>query len=535
LRNLLSILLVVLCIIFISNCKKEDPNTPPIADFTISPELGDTDSVFFFDASASYDIQDSISKLMFRWDFENDSIWDTQFSFDKTISHQYSSKGTYSIILEVKDTEGLSSTKTKDLVVAFGNTAPHALFTINHLSGTSDSLFLFDASESYDMHDSISELRFRWDFETDGIWDTDFSEDFTVSYQYLTIGTYTITLEVKDSKGLTNTLSKQIEILKGNLPPLVPELILPENFAEEQDIQMTLNWSCSDPDGDSIKYDIYLGTSSPPELLVNAWGDNTYTTDTLNADTTYYWRIKAIDDKGGYSESQIWQFKTFNFRVGVKTNLINLYEFDPPQQIIPQDWPFTERIIDFDDDGNNDIRFQLSYSHSPGGSGQVNYMIQPAKDNIELQFIELTDSIKKCVELSTFRDFPLISRHTYNSLSLYNCTGRSDLLIDIETHNLAIPAYFDDSISSSYQWTNGRNLTMKYLWYGSPGSGEPYFDRAEQTYYWNDLLIRRGFFVDQFWYVIFRKKVDDEYLYGWINLQIDRGSIYIYEYAIQTQ
>ena len=107
---------LLLGILIFTTCQK--PNTPPKADFNINPEEGNTDSVFTFDASLCTDDQDDQSTLQVHWDWENDGNWDTDFSTHKTKEHQYSVPGNYTIILEVKDVEGLINSKEKTLYVS---------------------------------------------------------------------------------------------------------------------------------------------------------------------------------------------------------------------------------------------------------------------------------------------------------------------------------------------------------------------------------------------------------------------------------
>jgi len=92
-------------------------NTPPTASFTVSPESGDTDTNFQLDASGSSDNEDPLSDLQVRWDWEDDGIWDTAYSTDKTKTHQYISEGTYIVRLEVKDTGGLEDETTHQIKI----------------------------------------------------------------------------------------------------------------------------------------------------------------------------------------------------------------------------------------------------------------------------------------------------------------------------------------------------------------------------------------------------------------------------------
>jgi len=111
------ILLIGLLFLLIIGCKKEKPNTPPVAFFTITPEGGSVDTLFVFNASASGDREDEDSLLQIRWDFESDSVWDTKFSNQRITNHRYSKEGKYLVSLELTDTEGLRDLLTIDLIV----------------------------------------------------------------------------------------------------------------------------------------------------------------------------------------------------------------------------------------------------------------------------------------------------------------------------------------------------------------------------------------------------------------------------------
>lgn len=85
------------------------PSHVPVARFEVLPASGDATTSFTFDASATTDPLDPTGTLMFRWDFDGDGIWDTDWSHDMTATHQYSSPGEYDAFLEVKDPSGYTN------------------------------------------------------------------------------------------------------------------------------------------------------------------------------------------------------------------------------------------------------------------------------------------------------------------------------------------------------------------------------------------------------------------------------------------
>ena len=85
-----------------------DPN--PVAAFTSATELRSDGTLVRLDASDCGDAQDVGDNLVVRWDWENDGEFDTPYTVEKTAEHLYRDAGTYTIILEVRDSTGLSAT-----------------------------------------------------------------------------------------------------------------------------------------------------------------------------------------------------------------------------------------------------------------------------------------------------------------------------------------------------------------------------------------------------------------------------------------
>ena len=52
-----------------------------------------------------------------------------------------------------------------------------------------------------------------------------------------------------------------------NNPPTKPGTPTPIDNATDQPTDTTLSWECSDPDGDTLKYDVYFGDNSNPSLV----------------------------------------------------------------------------------------------------------------------------------------------------------------------------------------------------------------------------------------------------------------------------
>ena len=188
------------------------PNIKPTAFFTVDPENGSIDTQFNFDASGSTDPEDPPESLRVRWDWENDGTYDTEYRTIKTIQHSFPVTGTYTVMMEVIDTEGYGTTFAMEIKVANPNTPPDADFSISPSLGQVNVPVTFDASLCVDAEDSLDQMEVRWDWNNDNIYDTDFTPVKVVRHTFTEPGTYSIKLLVRDSGGLTDTRVRMLVI-----------------------------------------------------------------------------------------------------------------------------------------------------------------------------------------------------------------------------------------------------------------------------------------------------------------------------------
>ena len=206
-------------------------NTPPTAAFLVSPEVGTNSTPFYFDASTSNDAECVPSLVQVRWDWNNDSVWDTAWSTTKTalVTFGSLSYGFNTIKLEVKDGAGMTHSTTRMIKI---DNPPTASFTVNPPSGTTDTLFEFDPRSSTDPDvgsQPYYHLYARWDWNNDGSWDTDWKMCWEViSHQFNTPATHTVRLEVRESwPSLTDTTTRQVMVEQGNNPPTASFTVQP--------------------------------------------------------------------------------------------------------------------------------------------------------------------------------------------------------------------------------------------------------------------------------------------------------------------
>ena len=100
-----------------------------------------------------------------------------------------------------------------------------------------------------------------------------------------------------------------------NYAPFPSELISPRsgaNVTPDINNQIILNWSCSDVDGDLEQFDLYLDENDGSTLNTSIkyeQQDTSVGVEVTN-NSTYFWKVIAIDTNGNESSSGVYSFRT---------------------------------------------------------------------------------------------------------------------------------------------------------------------------------------------------------------------------------
>jgi photosystem II stability/assembly factor-like uncharacterized protein len=135
--------------------------------------------------------------------------------------------------------------------------------------------------------------------------------DTTYSTNVLSLAT-TYYWRVRATEGVNAGPWSTIGSFLTNRPPNVPNTPSPADGATNQPVSLTLSWTGGDPDpGDTAKYDVYFDTVNPPVTRVSTGQlGTTLLRSGLNRNTTYFWKIMAIDNHGAQTSGPVWSFAT---------------------------------------------------------------------------------------------------------------------------------------------------------------------------------------------------------------------------------
>lgn len=186
-------------------------NTAPTAFQIVTPKIATLEKIFQFDTRNSSDSQYKQTMLQYRFDWDNDGIYDTSYDKKTQWRHKFDQPGIYRVVVEASDPEGLTDTYYQDVLV-LENNGPTASFVIQQKPYTTSKgttvTYIFDGSSSSDAETPTNRLLYRWDFdytgEDDIVYDTNYSTSPRYSGQYHIPGNKIVRLQVKDEDGATD-------------------------------------------------------------------------------------------------------------------------------------------------------------------------------------------------------------------------------------------------------------------------------------------------------------------------------------------
>jgi flagellar hook assembly protein FlgD len=176
------------------------------------------------------------------------------------------SGGQHLVTARVHDRSGNESLASSNILVSAFNALPQAVPT----SGTAPLTVTFTTQAEYT---DGAIIRYRWDFQGDGIYDTNDPGARNYTFTYTQRGIFKATLEVLNDKKQVATATVPITVT--GRPPVPTASVNPSNGAVP--LQVSLLGAATDPDGTIVRYEWDVDGDGVFEFTSATTGNTTHT------------------------------------------------------------------------------------------------------------------------------------------------------------------------------------------------------------------------------------------------------------------
>ena len=148
----------------------------------------------------------------------------------------------------------------------------------------------------------------------------------------------------------------------------------PSNGEVDVSIPTSLGWTgVDDPEGELVVYNVYFGSDRDNLALVSEGQTTTsyaIQESGLRGHTWYYWRVDALDPKGGKGESSLDSFRTANRFPG------SFSLFSPANNSSDQTSPVTLRWESIEDADGDEISYRVFWGRSSAGLSEMALVVR---------------------------------------------------------------------------------------------------------------------------------------------------------------
>lgn len=235
--------------------------------------------------------------IKFEWDYDGNGIWDWNSTLPDTSSYQYKTAGIYNAKLRVTNNYGLTDTKT--ITISVANAAP--LISIIKATPSSGPIPLeTDLSCTVSSNPTnVGIAKYEWDFDGDGVFDSESPTTGSVTHTYYDIGTYNAVLRVTDKAGVSASSIVTVQALPVGSPK-VSVSVYPNKGNSPLKVYFT--GSATSPNGAITKYEWDFGNDGVVDWSSTATGSTYYT---YNTGGIFDATLKVTDATGMESRASV--------------------------------------------------------------------------------------------------------------------------------------------------------------------------------------------------------------------------------------
>lgn len=293
---------------------------PNIPTTPYGPSSGSITEPYSFTTSST-DIDGD--NICYGWDWNNDNIvdqWTTKTPSETTIetAHTWNEVGTYTFKVKAKDDHGLTSSfsSEKTIQITESNICPPQPSNPSPQNKSTDIALIGEYLSWECIDPNNSNLIYTVYFNTSSVFTEPSKENLQENQYYpgqlqknTTYYWKILVLDQQDSCQIESPIWQFTTT--NNACPTTPKKPNLNGQSNINPCSQTLSWESTDSDLDDLSYTVYFDDSSPPTIpIATGISQQSIDLESLNYDTTYYWRVEVTDNKCDPVKSMEWSFKT---------------------------------------------------------------------------------------------------------------------------------------------------------------------------------------------------------------------------------